>query len=228
MPSVLMVFTSATKTLTGAATGYFLPEAAHPYYVFTPKVTVDFACPTGGDPIAPVDPSSIEPYANDDECVHFLNDPDVKLKFASAKKLAQVDPAAYDAVFYVGGLGPVLDLAFDEDNAKLGSAFWQAGKIVAAVCHGPGALVGVKDAAGKSIYEGRSFTGFSHAEEVEYKKVKDVPFSLETKITQDLGGKYQKADKTWAPFVTHDGKLYTGQNPASAKPLAEELMKVLL
>ena len=67
----------------------------------------------------------------------FLEDPIVKQKFATAKRLSEVSVNDYDAIFYVGGHGPVIDLASDPVNIKLASAFWQAGKIVSAVCHGP-------------------------------------------------------------------------------------------
>ena len=43
----------------------------------------------------------------------------MKSKFSSAKKLSEVDVKAYDAIFYVGGHGPVIDLASDPVNANL-------------------------------------------------------------------------------------------------------------
>ncbi|KAF8708356.1 response stimulus, partial [Rhizoctonia solani] len=212
MPSVLFVFTSANKTLTGAQTGWYLPEAAHPYYVLHEKINIDFAAPNGPNP--EVDEGSVEMF-KDDESVKFLQDPEVKQKFASAKKLSDVNPAEYDAIFYVGGHGPMIDLPEDPNNIKLANAFYQSGKITSAVCHGPGALVGVKDASGKSIFDGRNATGFSDAEEEQVGKVKDVPFLLETRI-KELGGKYTKAEQAWGPKVVVDGHVITGQNPASA------------
>jgi putative intracellular protease/amidase len=125
-----------------------------------------------------------------------LNDATVKQKLASAKKLSEVSEADYDAIFYVGGHGPVLDLASDVTNAKLASAFFQAGKITSAVCHGPAALVGAVDANGKSIFEGRTATGFSNEEETMVDGIKLVPFLLEDRI-KSLGGKYEHADKAW-------------------------------
>ena len=89
----------------------------------------------------------------------------MQAKFASAKKLADVRAADYDAIFYVGGHGPVLDLATDPANVKLASEFFQAGKVTSAVCHGPAALVGAKDASGESIFKGRRATSFTDVEE---------------------------------------------------------------
>lgn len=74
----------------------------------------------------------------DDESVKFLNDETVKTKLANAKRLTEVKADDYDAIFYVGGHGPVIDLAVDPDNIKLAEAFWNQDKIVSAVCHGPG------------------------------------------------------------------------------------------
>jgi len=224
MPGILFVYTSADRTLTGAQTGWYLPEAAHPYYKISPHATVDFAAPKGPNP--PIDQGSVEAFSKDEESVKFLNDETVKSKFAGAKKLADVDSKDYDAIFYVGGHGPVIDLPTDPVNAKLISQFWNDGKIVSAVCHGPSALTGAVDASGKSIFAGRTATGFSNEEEIMVDKVKDVPFLLEDRIVQ-LGGKYVKAEKPWGEKVVVDGQLITGQNPASAAGIGEAIVKAL-
>ncbi|KAF8655280.1 hypothetical protein AX16_003179 [Volvariella volvacea WC 439] len=224
MPSVLFVYTSADKTARDHPTGWYLPEAAHPYYVLAPYVNIDFASPKGPNP--PLDPKSAEVFANDEECTRFLNDDVVKAKLANAKKLSAINVHDYDAIFYIGGHGPVIDLPVDPVNIKLASQFWQAGKIVSAVCHGPAALVGATDSSGDSIFKGRSFTGFSNAEEEALGTVEDVPFSLESKIVA-LGGKFDKAEQNFGAKVIVDGKLITGQNPASATPLGQAILKAL-
>ncbi|KZT13074.1 ThiJ/PfpI [Laetiporus sulphureus 93-53] len=242
MGRILFVFTSANKTLTGAQTGWYLPEAAHPYYgeshrpdslppielkyvlaVLAPHHTIDFASPKGPNP--PVDEDSVRMF-KDDESVRFLQDETVKKQLASAKKLSEVNSAEYDAVFYVGGHGPVLDLATDPVNIKLASEFWRAGKVTSAVCHGPAALVGVTDRQGAPIFSGRKATCFSDTEEVQVNKVKDIPFLVEDRIKQ-LGGAYEKAAEPWGVHVVVDGKLITGQNPASAKGVGEAIQKAL-
>ncbi|CAE7179503.1 unnamed protein product [Rhizoctonia solani] len=223
MPSILFVFTSANKTKSGAQTGWYLPEAAHPYYVLHNKFKIDFASPNGPNP--DVDEGSVRMFT-DDESVKFLkDDPEVKQKFDNAKKLSEVNPDDYDAIFYVGGHGPMIDLPIDPNNIKLANAFYQSGKLTTAVCHGPGALVGVTDASGKSIFDGRSVTGFSNAEEEAVHMVEEIPFLLETRI-KELGGKYTKA-KDWDPNVVVDGHVITGQNPASAKGVGEAILKAL-
>ncbi|KAJ6500939.1 class I glutamine amidotransferase-like protein [Mycena sanguinolenta] len=224
MPAkVLFVLTSAATTLTGAPAGWYLPEAAHPYYILAPHATIDFASPAGPNP--PISEVSVKLFESDAESVKFLADETVKSKLASAKKLSEVNSKDYDAVFYVGGHGPPIDLAVDPINIKLASEFYQAGKITAAVCHGPAAIVGATDAEGKSIFAGKAATGFTNTEEAAADMVKHVPFLLEDKI-KSLGAKYEKA-ADWVPHVVVDGNLYTGQNPASAAPIGQAILKGL-
>jgi len=224
MSRVLFVLSSAPKTLKDKPTGWFLPEAAHPYYVLSPHFPIDFAAPGGPNP--PLDPYSIEFSKDDDESKRFLNDPAVKALLENAKVLSTVNFEDYSAIFYVGGHGPVIDLATDEVNIELANKFYRAGKVVAAVCHGPAAIVGVTGKDGKSIFDGKVATGFSNAEEQEIGLVEDVPFLVEDRI-KSLGGTYEKADKLFGLKVSHSGNLFTGQNPVSARPLAEEILKTL-
>jgi len=224
-PRILIILTSAATTPTGKPAGYYLPEAAHPYYSFVQAgFDVDFASPNG--PYPPINQGSVESF-KDDESVKFLQDPDVTNKLSNCKTLSDVNPNDYDAVFYVGGHGPVIDLSKDPKNAEIVAAFWKGDSLVTAVCHGPAALVQGKDSNGKSIFEGKRFTGFSNAEEEAYGlPVEDIGFLLEDKITE-LGGKFESAAGLMQPYVVVDGKLYTGQNPASAKPLAERIVQDL-
>ncbi|KAI0082468.1 ThiJ/PfpI [Panus rudis PR-1116 ss-1] len=218
---ILFVFTSADKNLLGAQTGWYLPEAAHPYYILAPHFDIDFASPKGANP--PVDESSVQNFKDD---VKFLEDPVVKEKLATAKKLSEVNADDYVAVFYPGGHGPVIDLPFDPVNTELANKFFRSGKVTAAVCHGPAALVAVTDASGKSIFSGREATAFSNTEEEQVNMTKAVPFSVEDKI-KELGGSYKKAADPWGVYVTVSDNLFTGQNPASAAPLAERILQAL-
>ncbi|CAE6521577.1 unnamed protein product [Rhizoctonia solani] len=195
-PRILFVFTSADKSPSGTPTGWWLAEAAHPYYFLQGKAEIDFASPKGPNP--PLDAGSVK-MSTDDQSVNFLQDADVKEKLANAKKLSEVDPKDYDGVLYIGGHGPMFDLATDPVNTQLANAFFRSGKITAAVCHGPGALVTVTDASGKSLFEGRN----------------------------ELGGKYSKAEKPFGSKVVVDGNVITGQNPASAEDIGEAIWKAL-
>jgi len=219
-PRILFILTSCGKDLKGGQTGWYLPELSHPYSVFDAAgCSIDFGSLQGPNP--PVDQGSVEAFKDD---ASFLDNKTVKFKLETCQKLLDVNLDDYDVIYYVGGHGPVIDLPEDAVNIKLASEFYRSGKITSAVCHGPAALVGATDAEGKSIFAGKKFTGFSNAEEEKGGTVSKIPFLLEDKI-QGLGGTYEKASELWGPHVVVSGNLYTGQNPASAKPLAEEILK---
>ncbi|KAI0723115.1 class I glutamine amidotransferase-like protein [Earliella scabrosa] len=218
---ILFVFTSTSTNLTGKPTGWYLPEAAHPYYVLSPKYSIDFAAPKGPNP--PLDPVSAEQYKDD---ARFLEDPAVQQKLATAKKLSDVNANDYDAIFYIGGQGPVIDLATDADNIKLATEFYRAGKVTAAICHGPAALVGVTDAQGTSIFKGRRATAISNAEEDALNIAANVPFLIESRL-KELGAQYEKAPELWGDCVAVDGTVITGQNPASGTSLGKAIDQAL-
>lgn len=155
----------------------------------------------------------------------FLADEVVQQKLATAKKLADVKADEYAAIFYVGGQGPCIDLAFDPVNIELANEFWRAGKIVSAVCHGPGALIGCTDASGRSIFKGRCATCFTAAEEKKLGTQDSIPFQPEEKL-KELGATFENAE-SFGVRVVADGKLLTGQNPASALALGEAVLKAL-
>ncbi len=206
---------------TGTPTGFWLEELAAPYYeLLEAGFTVDLASPKGGRP--PVDPKS----EKSDEAVvkRFLADRDAMKKLDTTKPLLSLD-ASYDAYFVVGGHGVMFDLGISEEaGAFLGRA-WDAGKVVAAVCHGPAALVPVKDAAGESIVKGRRVAGFSNEEEDAVGLTKIVPYPLETKL-RELGGRYERGPN-WQSFAVRDGRLVTGQNPRSSAAVAKLVIEAL-
>ncbi|KAH9904231.1 class I glutamine amidotransferase-like protein [Epithele typhae] len=217
---ILFVLSSADRTLTGSQTGWYLPEAAHPYYVLAPKYEIDFAAPKGPNP--PVDESSVEGYPDDRG---FLTDPAVAKLLSTAKLLSEVSAANYDAIFYVGGQGPVLDLATDPVNAKLASDFFNSGKITAAVCHGPVAFDMATTPGGEPIVKGKRLTCFTNDEETDMGTAKNLPFLVEDKLVS-LGAIFEKT-KVWGVKVVVDGTLITGQNPASAKAVGEAIDQAL-
>ncbi|KZV86522.1 ThiJ/PfpI [Exidia glandulosa HHB12029] len=223
MPRILFVFTSAAKNLAGGDAGWYLPEAAHPYYILAPHFEIDFASPLGPNP--PLVAESVSSYQDDAVAMKFLNDAEVQKKLASAKTLEDVKAADYVAVFYPGGHGPMMDLATDAVNIKLANDFNRSGKVLGAVCHGQGAIVGVTGADGKSIFAGRVVTSFTNVEEDKIQGKNLIPFSLENRIVE-LGGKFEGAD-VFAANVRVDGPLITGQNPASADGVGQAFLKAL-
>ncbi|KAI0385742.1 ThiJ/PfpI family protein [Hypomontagnella monticulosa] len=229
-PRVLIVLTSYGDIVdstgkTFRQTGWYLPEFAHPYEVLAPKCDLVIASPKGG--IAPLDPHSLQPWIQDDSS---------SASFYKTKKVLWENTAEvseflgradeFDAIFYPGGHGPMFDLATDKDSIALVGEFWAKGKITAAVCHGPAAFVNVTLPSGDNIMKGRNVTGFSSAEEDDMDMSKYMPFVLEDAMKVD-GGVYTKAAKLWDPAVCVDGKLITGQNPASAKGVGEAIAKAL-
>jgi putative intracellular protease/amidase len=183
---------------------------------------VTLASPRGGQP--PLDPKSDTPEGQTDLTRRFKQDPAAQAVLAKTLMLAEMKAADYDAVFYPGGHGPMWDLAEDPHSIALIEAFYDAGKPVAAVCHAPGALRRVQF-QGQSIVKGKRVTGFTNGEEAAVQLTKVVPFLVEDELKR-LGGLYEKA-ADWASFVVTDGRLVTGQNPASSKAGAEALLKPL-
>jgi putative intracellular protease/amidase len=144
---------------------------------------------------------------------------------ASTGKLSEVNPADFDAVFYPGGHGPLWDLAEDKASIALIEAMAAAGKPVALVCHAPGVLRHVKAPDGTPLVRGRQVTGFTNTEEEAVGLTQVVPFLVEDMLKQS-GGIYSKG-ADWQPYVLTDGKLVTGQNPASSEEGARALLKLL-
>ena len=208
---------------TGKPTGYYLPEVTHPYYALLDAgVAVDLASPKGGE--APMDPSSND--RSDAANARFLDTPADRDKVARTAALAGVDPSAYDAILFAGGHGTMWDFREDKDVQRLAAAIHEQGGVVAAVCHGPAALVDVRLPSGEFLVAGKRVTGFSNDEEAAAKLTRVVPFLLESMLVE-RGGRYQKADGLWKEHVVSDGRLVTGQNPASAAGVGREVARLL-
>jgi putative intracellular protease/amidase len=221
---ILMVLTSHDKLgNTGRKTGFWLEEFAAPYFTFLDsgaKVTV--ASPKGGQP--PLDPVSDTPEGQTELTRRFKQDRAAQDVLANTVRLSDVKASDYDAVFYPGGHGPMWDLAEDPRSITLIEDFYNAGKPVAAVCHAPGVLHRVKF-QDQPLVKGKRVTGFTNGEEEAVHLTKVVPFLVEDELKR-LGGLYEK-EANWVPFVLSDGTLVTGQNPASSRPGAEALLKLL-
>ncbi len=222
---VLMVLTSHDQLGdTGKKTGFWLEEYAAPYYVLKDAgADITVVSPQGGQP--PLDPKSDAPDAQTDATSRFKGDPEAQAVLASTGKLADVNAADFDAVFYPGGHGPLWDLAEDKASIALIEAMAAAGKPVALVCHAPGVLRNVKAADGTPLVRGKQVTGFTNTEEDAVGLTQVVPFLVEDMLKQN-GGNYSKGPD-WQPYVLTDGKLVTGQNPASSEQGAEALLKLL-
>jgi putative intracellular protease/amidase len=223
--NILMVLTSHDQLGdTGEKTGFWLEEFAAPYYALKDAgADVVVASPKGGQP--PLDPKSDAPDAQSDDTRRFKDDADAQTVLASTVRLDSVDAADFDAVFYPGGHGPLWDLAEDPVSIRLIEAFAATDKPVGVVCHAPGVLKSVKGADGAPLVKGRKVTGFTNTEEEAVGLTDVVPFLVEDMLKAN-GGDYSKG-ADWSSYVLTDGKLVTGQNPASSREAAEALLKLL-
>ena len=148
-----------------------------------------------------------------------------KAALANTRRLSEVSPKNFDAVFYPGGHGPLWDLAEDPTSIKLIEGTLAAGKPVAAVCHAPAVLRHVKSSDGKPLVQGKSVTGFANSEEDAVGLTNVVPFLVEDMLKKN-GGTYSRG-ADWNSHVVTDGLLITGQNPASSTEAARALLKQL-
>ncbi|MFT4215948.1 MAG: type 1 glutamine amidotransferase domain-containing protein [Micropruina sp.] len=194
-------------------TGYYIGEAAEPWRVFTDAgYAVDVASVAGGTPP--------EDGRNEDDATQraFLNDPHIAAQLRNTPSLAEVSPDDYDVVFFVGGHGTMWDFPTSPDVARVGRAVYEAGGVVAAVCHGPAALVTITLANGQPLVAGKRVTSFTNSEEAAVGLTHVVPFLLADALTDKGATHIPGPDFT--ENVVADGRLVTGQNPQSATGVA--------
>ena len=217
---VLAVVTS-TARVGEVSAGLELTELSRAYYTFIANgYDVDIASPEGGRP----------PVRIDDELIDvdhaFLNDPDAQARLDASLPLAQVDPARYAAVYFVGGKGAMFDFPGNPDVQRLVAAVYDAGGVIGAVCHGPAALLDVTLRNGAPLLAGKRVTGFTNAEELflipEAREV--FPFLLEDALAD--AARFEQGPM-YLDYTIVDGRLVTGQNPWSTWSVAEGMVRAL-
>ena len=200
-------------------TGTFLPEVAHPYAEFDKAgYQIDFASLTGDTPY--LDALAL---ANDPANLTFLTGKGWET-MQKAVKLSTVNVSKYDAVFVPGGLAPMVDMSENTLLKNVIKETYERNAVVGAVCHGPVSLLNVKLSNGTYLVSGKNITSFTDEEERGY-AIADVPFLLESALTKQ-GAKFHAA-AVWSDHSIADGNLVTGQNPASAKGVAEKMIVIL-
>jgi putative intracellular protease/amidase len=221
---IVMVLTSHDQLgNTGLKTGIWLEEFAAPYFVFRDAgIELTLASPKGGQP--PIDPKSDAPENQTPAMARFKQDAAAQKAFSQTAKLADMKAEDFDTVFYPGGHGPMWDLAESTDSIALLESFYNSDKPIALVCHSPGVLRHVTY-NGAPLVKGKHVTGFTNGEEEAMQLTKVVPFLVEDELLR-LGAIFEKM-ANWQPFSIVDGRLITGQNPASSTVTAQALMKVL-
>jgi putative intracellular protease/amidase len=223
---VLIAVTSHdTLGNTGRKTGYYLPEVAHPAIAlleagFDPS-EIDIVSPQGGQ--ASVDPNSRD--LSDPIIRQFIEHPVLSKKLEQTLRPAEVTPSAYSAIIFAGGHGTMWDFPQAEELLQIAVAIYEQEGIVSAVCHGPAALVNLKLPDGSYLVAGKHIAAFTDEEEQAVGLEKVVPFLLATTLVS-RGAIHESAD-LWQPKVVVDGRLVTGQNPASAQGVGEAVGRLL-
>lgn len=230
--------TSALFVVTGAAhwtladgtphpTGYWARELAEPHRIFT-EAGYEITVATPGGVPAPVDHGSLSAAANGGEdraaAVGAYLD-SIRNGLDSPVKLEDVDPDAYDLVFYPGGHGPMEDLAVSEASGRVLTRALDSGKPLGVVCHAPAALLAARREDGSWPFAGFRMTSFTNAEEAAVGLAAKARWLVQDRLVE-LGADFVEAD----PFTPHtviDRNLYTGQNPGSSAGLAHALVAAL-
>jgi putative intracellular protease/amidase len=233
MTSVAIIMTGSSvwtmKDGTPHPTGFWAEEFVKPHRAFTDAgLDVTLSTPQGRTPT--VDPLSLNlAYNHNDEgavaaqkqYIEGLRD-----RLENTTPVADLDPARLDAVFVVGGHGPMQDLAVDPDMSDLFNAILgDLSKILAAVCHGPASFLSAHCPDGTWLFKGRRLTGFSNEEETQASFAGNAPWLLEDRLR--LAGAQYVAEPAWTPHAEVDGNLITGQQNYSAQVTADAVMKSL-
>jgi len=220
---VLIVLTSHTELGdTGEKTGFWLPELTHPYYEFKKAgFTVDVASIEGG--MAPLDGKAFEEA--DEYHQIFLNDAKLMAKVMRSIPLAQVNPDDYQAILFSGGSGPMWDFPDNQDINRISAAIYESNGIVSAVCHGNAALINITLSDGSLLIKDKRVSAFSNEEEANLGTTEIIPFLLQDKLIER--GAIYVPGKAWQENVVVAGRLITGQNPASAKKVAQSIIERL-
>ena len=223
MKKILCVVTSNNvKGATGIPTGFWLSELTHPLEKFC-AAGFEYALASikGGKP--PIDGDSLD--FTDAINKKFWDDADFQAKLANTIKIDDVNPKDFDAIFFAGGHGVMWDFADSAAIDKVTREIYERGGIVSAVCHGPAALVNVKLSDGKYLVDGKNLTSFTNGEEAAVQATDIVPFLLESELKNH--GANHHAAANWSNHVVEDGRLVTGQNPASAAGVGAAVVKLL-
>lgn len=223
---ILVVVTNAGEyQAVGYRTGLWLGELTHFHdHVVENGFHTTFSSPHGG--YVPLDPESLAPEVLAEHgTAERYRDRAFMDRLRDTMPITDVEVDDFDAVYFTGGHG----VMFDFRGAELGAVtarFWESGRVVSAVCHGPAGILNVPLSDGTPMIRGRRVTGFSWPEEQAAQRAGAVPFRLEDELTA-LGAVYSRADALFEPYVVVDGRLITGQNPASALPVAEAVVAAL-
>ena len=206
-------------------TGLWLTELTHFYEVFNEAgIDMVFVSPQGG--AVPLDGRSLGRLYTNASARALLQDPAFMDRLAQTCRADEVDPEAFDAIFYTGGHGTMWDFRGQAGLNRLAEGVYRQGGVVGSVCHGAAGLLDLLGDDGRPLVAGRQLTGFSNVEEALSGVQSQVPYHLQTEL-QSRGALYQKGLLPFMSHVVTDGRLVTGQNPGSSAEVARAVLRAV-
>jgi putative intracellular protease/amidase len=230
----------AISTTTGWPVGFWWSELTHPYFELTERgYQVEIFSPRGGacQPDAMSDPRDPSGYsASDLITLGFLHTPQLASLVEQTQPVGAIDVESFDALLVAGGQAPMFTFENEPDLHAKFAAFYEAGKVVCALCHGVAVLRYARLSNGELLAKGKAVTGFANVEEdfadqavwsMGYlphgKSI--MPWRIEDEM-RSLGANYVQAG-AWKGFAVRDGNLITGQQNFSGRETAELLIAAL-
>lgn len=206
-------------------TGLWLSELTHAWEVFEEQgYEQSLVSPAGG--AVPLEPRALK-FPNYDKTAKAWRADSTKMGLLqNTASPDEIDPSAYDAIYFTGGHAVMYDFPDSEGLQRITREIFERGGVVSSVCHGYCGLLNTQLSDGTYLIAGRKMTGFAWAEEVLARVDKLVPYNAEEKAKQ-RGALYEKAKLPFVSYAVADGKLVTGQNPGSAKATARKVVEVL-
>lgn len=230
----------AVSAATGWPVGFWWSELTHPYLVLTEAgYEVELFSPAGGkcEPDAMSDPRDASGYAASDlVSMGFIHTPRLAALVETTKPVRALDVDAFDAIVVAGGQAPMSNFEEAHDLHRTFAAFYESGKIAAALCHGVAVLRYAKLSHGELLVKGKTVTGFANVEEDFADEAvwsanflpRDkhiMPWRIEDELKR-LGANYVQAG-LWRGFAVRDGNLITGQQNFSGEETARLLVDSL-
>ena len=230
---LLIAANPATSPTTGWPIGFWWAELTHPFWVFTEAgYEVDIVSPKGGDLATDgySDPEDASGYsAHDLISLGFKKSPTHAAMLQGTRSIAEVDLDAYEAIFLAGGQSPMVPMIDDTARHAFVARAFEAGKIVAVVCHGTCVLLKTRLSNGELLVKGKTWTGFADSEEAyadAFVGMKIQPFWIEEEARRIPDTNFVVAGM-FKPFAVRDGNLITGQQQYSGAAAAEMVVEAL-
>ena len=236
----IVIANPTVSTTTGWPVGFWWSELTHPYLAFEEAgYEVEIFSPDGGrcEADAMSDPNDASGYSRTDLISRgFIHTPELMALVQDTRKVATIDVARFDAIVVAGGQSPMFTFERATELHGKFAAFFEAGKIAAALCHGSAILAYTRDSRGEYIAKGRTVTGFANVEEDfadnavwSYGTLpRDrhvMPWRIEDRL-RAIGANYVQAG-LWRSFAVRDGNLVTGQQNFSGAETARLVIEAL-